>query len=73
MAHDFDVACIEVVGIERTECEVPHDFGRRLWIVGIYQRERQAGLVVAQLAVGLEGDLGRVMLGADLYGGGDSR
>ncbi len=43
MTHGFDTALIEIVGVERSEGEVPHDLGGRIWIVGIDQRKRQAG------------------------------
>ena len=63
MAHSFDPTLIEVVGVERPELEIPHDFGGRIRIGGIDQRKRKAGDITLEVAVSREGNLRRVLFG----------
>ena len=68
MTHNFDIARIEVVGVERSIREVPHDLRCRPRIVNIDQRERQAGDVIFEIAIRAESHLGRIAFRSSFVG-----
>ena len=66
--HDLDIADVRIIGVLRTEAEIPHHLGCDLRIVRVEQRKRLARNVILQLALVIEADLRGVLLGCRLVG-----
>ena len=63
MAYGLDAGRVEIIRVKRAKDIVPDDLVRRLRIVHVNQRKRQPGLVVHEISLRREHDLGRVLFG----------